>query len=206
MLLANTVKQVYTLRSLNLLNINTGSLILDLRGNSGGLLSLAEYTVNAIINGAGQLTSQLMYQQRYNDQLPFLNQQIVFSQPDRGLSLSSVVIVIDQYTCSAAEMVINSLKPYIDVQLVGGHRSCGKHFGMNPLEVCEGILFPVTMEMLNARDNNNQRQGFMPSCFIEETWLYEWGDLRDPHIQQALNLATGRSCYGCDAAWVESWP
>jgi C-terminal processing protease CtpA/Prc len=109
---------------------NVKELIVDLRYNGGGYVSvqekLANYLVPSGANGA------LMMKQQFNDKLSEYNETTNFKKLG-SLNPTKLIFVVSNKTASASELLINSLKPYIDVKLVGPHKYAWKAGGFFPL-------------------------------------------------------------------------
>ena len=114
---------------------NITDLIIDLRYNGGGSVRTATYLAS-MINGTntGKLFSQEIWNEKVmNATAPeyflnnFTNQilnkdsngTILLDEPINSLSLQKVYFIITAATASASELVINGMRPYIDVRLVG---------------------------------------------------------------------------------------
>ncbi len=105
---------------------NVNEVVVDLRYNGGGYVTvqtkLANYLVNASANGA------LMMKQQYNDKYPQYNQTTNFKKLG-ALNLNRVFFIVSNNTASASELLINNLKPYMDVKLIGPSKTYGKPVG-----------------------------------------------------------------------------
>ena len=98
-------------------------LVVDLRYNGGGSVQTAAYLGSMI---TGQFTGQVFSKLFYNQNLEESNREFLFTNSIEGggninsLNLSRVyVLTTNRRTASASELLINSLKPYIDVVVVG---------------------------------------------------------------------------------------
>lgn len=98
-------------------------LVLDLRYNGGGSVRTAQDLASMI---TGQFAGQLFYTEQWNeDRQEEYAENGVFNTTLRNgtninsLNLSSVYIITSGSTASASELVINSLKPYINVIQIG---------------------------------------------------------------------------------------
>lgn len=113
-------------------------LVLDLRYNGGGSVRTATYLASMI---TGQFTGQLFAKQQWNARVqahyesnfPQALQELFTAQITNGpainsLNLTKVYILTSPSTASASELVINCLKPYIDVVVIGD-RTVGKNVG-----------------------------------------------------------------------------
>jgi C-terminal processing protease CtpA/Prc len=100
-------------------------LILDLRYNPGGRISISNKLASQIAGNtvAGSPSYDFVYNDKYQEQ----NFGFDFSNQANQLGLNRVVVLTSPSTASASEIVINSLRPYIDVITVG-EKTLGKPF------------------------------------------------------------------------------
>lgn len=99
-------------------------LILDLRYNGGGQSSCASLLASMII--PSQYLNQEFCHIVYNDKHPEKNGTIPFKESyiyqgadGANLNLRRVFILTGRQTASSAELVINCLRPYMEVILIG---------------------------------------------------------------------------------------
>jgi len=107
-------------------------LVLDLRYNSGGSIATATKLASMI---TGQFSNQLFAKQQWNEKLQsYLESQNpsslnnLFVSGLNSLNLNRVFILTTKSTASASELVINCLKPYINVVQIG-EKTTGKNVG-----------------------------------------------------------------------------
>ncbi|MCJ8314010.1 MAG: hypothetical protein HRU38_17780 [Saccharospirillaceae bacterium] len=170
------------------------NLIFDFRSNGGGLVSLAGFIANSSLNEQNTLTGESLLNYEYNERRSGLNQTFNFANDDYDIGADKVVVLIDAGSCSASELVINMLLPYVDVTIIGDQSSCGKPYGMEPAQICDGYLFPVTLKFTNANNDADYIDGFSPDCVVKDTVEYNWGDVKDPQIDEALHILNGGNC------------
>lgn len=168
-------------------------LVLDLRYNGGGYISIAKQLASQI--GGRNVLGQKMLSYIYNNNNSSSNYDLLFDLGDgkEQLNLSRVVILTTQATASASEMVANALTPYIDVQVVGS-RSYGKPVGMNINKLCDHRIFAINFQTTNASGYGDYFDGLPVDCAAEDTIEHNWGDQRDPLLKEALYLIDNNSC------------
>ncbi|GGM97107.1 peptidase S41 [Dyadobacter beijingensis] len=112
-------------------------LVLDLRLNGGGYMSSAVTLASLIVPGNNG--SKLFYTEQWNDKYmaywkkekgeEALNYRFSQESSNIGSRLNRVFVLTSQGTASASELVVNGLRPYIDVVTVGDHTAGKNLFG-----------------------------------------------------------------------------
>lgn len=174
-------------------------LVIDERYNGGGLLSVAQYLGSLIVgNGdSGQTFATLNYNSLHTDQDQTLN----FQNTTNGLNLNRVVVITTAATASASELLINALRPYIDVVTVGS-TTFGKPVGENGFDFCSSVLYPMTFNMLNAAGAGNYFSGIAPTCAAVDDLGHALGDPNEASLAEALYYIANGNC-GASAAAAE---
>lgn len=140
--------------------------ILDLRYNNGGLLSCAELmcTLLAPASALGQTLGYLEFNADIaSEPMAFtLNSGLIGS--GANLNLSRLYVLTSSQTASASEMVINCLKPYMDVVVIGG-TTVGKNQGSRTFSSPELMITmsPIVCKIYNAEGESDYESGFSPS-------------------------------------------
>jgi C-terminal processing protease CtpA/Prc len=129
--------------SISLGQQQVNELIVDLRYNGGGYVTVQQRLANYIINAA--YSGQVMMMEQFNDKYTRLNKTIRFSKLG-SVNVNRVSFIVSSTTASASELLINNLKPYMDVRLVGPAKTHGKPVGFFPLPVGIGTFFPFHSE------------------------------------------------------------
>jgi hypothetical protein len=179
-------------------NAGVGDVIVDLRYNGGGYVDLqsklADWLVKSSANG------QLMMKQVYNSQNS-QNNQITNFQKLGSLNLDDIYFIVGRGTASASELLINNLKPYMDVKLVGG-TTHGKPVGFFPIPVGDWYIFPVSFRTTNKNNEGNYFNGFTANAQVADGLDKDWGDLGETSLASAIsNITTG--AYQRNAPYVE---
>ncbi|MCF0071469.1 S41 family peptidase [Dyadobacter sp. CY261] len=183
-------------------NSNVNALVLDLRYNPGGYVSSATNLASLI----GKVTSNdIFYYKEYNKQVTETNlkkygesyfyDKFVAKSENIGGNLKNLVVLVSSRSASASELVINGLKPFMTVTLVGG-KTVGKNVGSVTLsDEKNGIkvgLQPIVSKSLNKDKKSDYHVGFEPDVKVSEgNILYPYGDPRDPLLGEALFQITG---------------
>jgi hypothetical protein len=164
-------------------------LVLDLRYNGGGLVSVAQHLASLI--GGARTDGQLLAQYFHNDRNTFRNRDIRFEGKEQAFPLERVVVVTTRSTASASELVINALRPFVPVVTVG-ETSYGKPVGMYGIDFCDKVLYPVAFSLRNADGEGDYFGGFTPTCPAVDDIDRQLGDPVEGSLAEALRyLSTG---------------
>ncbi|MCF0056689.1 S41 family peptidase [Dyadobacter sp. CY356] len=182
---------------------NVNALILDLRYNPGGYVSSATNLASLI--GKNISDSKVFYYKGYNSTItPVLKKQYgddyfedKFSTKSQniGSSLKNLIILTSSRTASASELLINGLKPYMTVTLVGD-KTVGKNVGSITLSDKTGKvkwgLQPIVTKSYNSLKQSDYSTGFTPDISVKEGLrLYPYGSVKDPLLNEALSRIVG---------------
>lgn len=165
-------------------------LVIDLRYNGGGLLRTAALLGSLI---EAEAAGQPLIVETYNDQHPDLNRQRLMFETQEGINASHVVFLTTGRTASASEQVINGLRPYLTVDIVGT-TTLGKPVGADSWDHCDYTLAPITFHSLNASGEGDYFQGIQPSCEVGDDLLHRLGDPEEAQLGAALRLLAGQPC------------
>ncbi|SNS27083.1 C-terminal processing protease CtpA/Prc, contains a PDZ domain [Belliella buryatensis] len=179
-------------------------LIIDFRYNGGGFVSSA---VNLASLVAPSINSESIFSKtKYNSFLSrddrFKNVQTKFLEKNQNignqLKSNKIYILTSARTASASELIINGLKPYLDIEIIGA-TTMGKNVGSVALEDENnsgnnyGIL-PIISKSFNSLDQSDYSLGFQPDITINELNFLPFkpfGDLDDPLLDAAISRITG---------------
>ena len=182
-------------------------LVVDLRYNPGGSTETQDTLANLIAPLAAD--NQKMYAYQFNQQLqqgnfPLLKQKPGFQNVSFAenfnsinyekagtLNLSRVFFIVTGSSASASELLINNLKPYMEVKLVGD-TTYGKPVGFFPIPVFNYALYPVSFRTINSAGQADYYDGFAPDKLTSDGVNKNWGDVTEPSLSAALNyISTG---------------
>lgn len=172
---------------------NIDTLILDLRYNPGGMGHIANQLASQIAgeNVRGETFNYL----KYNDLKSSENHSIPFTllEGQETLHLDSLIVLTSTRTASASELLINSLRPHINVVLIGEQTS-GKPVGMRAVAMCEEVIFAVTQHNLNSEMQGDYFGGLDVDCPVEDSVTAQWGELDDRVFNEALYWLENGKC------------
>ncbi|TWI63127.1 peptidase S41-like protein [Pseudoduganella lurida] len=173
-------------------------LVLDLRYNGGGLLSIAS-EVGYMIAGA-RSEGRTFEHTLVNDKLtprppaPFATRSQQSGQPLPTLNLARVYILAGPGTCSASESIINALRGIdVDVHLVG-ERTCGKPYAFTPTTNCGTTYFAIQFQGVNAKGYGEYGDGFAPTCAASDDLDHALGDSAEGMLATALHHRASGAC------------
>jgi carboxyl-terminal processing protease len=165
-------------------------LVIDLRYNGGGLLSTAALLGSLIDAGAA---GKPLIVETYNDLHPEMNRRRLMFEAPQAVDVPRVVFLVTGRTASASEQVINGLKPYLDVQVVGS-RTLGKPVGADSWTHCDYAIAPITFHSLNADGAGDYFNGIEPVCAAGDDLLHPLGNPEEAQLHAALRLLDDQTC------------
>ncbi|KIQ14049.1 peptidase S41 [Flavobacterium sp. MEB061] len=188
-------------------------LVLDLRYNGGGSINSATLLASLI---TGQFGGKIFSKIQYNiksmagmdaEGLERLNIKFLNSA-DAGLNslnLTTVYVLTTDNTASASELVINGLKPYINVVQIG-ETTIGKNVGsftvydsptldknskVNPNH--KYAMQPLVLKIANSEDFGDYTSGLTPT-YLQQEFVTSYGVLgetNEPFLATAISKITG---------------
>lgn len=175
--------------------------IIDLRYNGGGYVSMAERLSNYLAPTSA--TGNMMMKQQFNDKYgPTYNSTTNFNKIGT-LNLPRVFFIVRGGTASASELVINNLLPFMDVKLVGA-TTYGKPVGFFPIPVGAWYIFPVSFKTVNKDGQSNYYNGFTPNSAVGDGIDKDWGDLSETSLASAIKyITTGSFRLQAEPAYTE---
>jgi C-terminal processing protease CtpA/Prc len=167
-------------------------LVVDLRYNGGGRLKVARHLASLIAGDAGH-DRELAYHVQYNYDLREENEEYKLDRLAHALTLNRVYFITTRRTLSASEVVINSVRPYVDTYVIGGVTG-GKPVGMRSFEFCDKILYPITFRLVNADGETDYYDGLPSDCEANDDLLSQLGDPGEASFAAVLDLIDGKGC------------
>jgi hypothetical protein len=197
-------------------------LVLDIRYNGGGYLSIAS-ELAYMIAGAARTTNKTFERVTFNDQHPSIdpvtNQPLtptpflsttqglstVSGRPLPSLNLPRLYVITGSGTCSASESILNSLAG-VDVQIIQiGSTTCGKPYGFYPQDLCGTTYFSIEFQGVNDKGFGDYADGFtpgatttagFPGCAVDDDFTHELGDPQEGRLAAALAYRSSPGCAG----------
>lgn len=166
-------------------------LVLDLRYNGGGLVNVAQHMASYI--GGLRTEGQVFAEYFHNDRNAFRNQKIRFEHKPARLTLDRLIVVTTKASASASELVINALRPFMPVVVIGG-TTYGKPVGQYGITFCDKLLAPVSFALRNADGQGDFFDGFAPACTAPDDADHQLGDPEEGSLKEALTFAATGAC------------
>jgi C-terminal processing protease CtpA/Prc len=166
-------------------------LIVDLRYNGGGYVWIAGL-VGSLIGGP-EHAGEILLRNAYNPDYADWDGEMRLTDEPEAISAEQVIFLTSGGTASASELLINGLKPFMDVKLVGG-RTYGKPVGADAWQYCDNVVSPITFRSLNALGEGDYFQGIPVDCEVADDLDHMLGDERESRLQAALALMAGEGC------------
>ncbi len=170
---------------------NVSELVLDMRYNFGGRVMIANELASYLV-GRGKTDKAFTIYQR-NEKYRELTSTINFVNQTDALNLSRVFVLQTDDTCSAAELVTNGLRPFIDVITVGG-TSCGKPYATIPNTACGKVMNALELEAVNAAGSGGYYDGIAADCVVSENIAQALGYSNENLLATALGYIDNGSC------------
>jgi carboxyl-terminal processing protease len=168
-------------------------LVLDVRYNGGGFVDVAVHLASLI--GGSRTAGQVMLNYVHNDRVgPILNKQVRFADaPAQALDLQRLFVITTRASASASELIINSLRPFIPVVVVGD-TTYGKPVGQYQFPFCEKYLVPVAFSLRNANNEGDFFDGIAPNCRAADDYSHQLGDTAEASFGEALTFIRTGAC------------
>ncbi len=166
---------------------NIDELIIDLRYNPGGSVSLSHKIANLIAgyNNEGKIYQKMVY----NDRRLQNRINLYLKKEQNSIDLKRVIFITSNQSASASEALINGLKPLMEVKIFGG-KTHGKPVGMNGIFYGDYLFFPITFKGYNSKNVGEYYNGLEADKEAKDDARYAFGDeSSDECLKNALYYA-----------------
>jgi len=173
-------------------------LIIDLRYNGGGLISVAELMGNLMAEGRnGQLFEYVAFRESKANE----DESYAFQVQPQSIAPTRIAFIGTDSTASASELVINGFVPYLgtNMALVGGN-TYGKPVGQIALDrpQCDDRLRAIALRIENADRQGDYYNGLATTvpvtCAASDDFSHQLGDPQEAMTKVALDFLAGRAC------------
>jgi carboxyl-terminal processing protease len=172
-------------------------LIVDMRYNGGGSVPVAR-DLASMMSGMA-LDAKLFGRLRFNAQNTAKNIDYNFTANASALpaaplqGLGRVIFITSRDTASASELVINGLRPFMNVVLIGD-TTFGKPYGSQPLETCDTTYSAINFDLVNAAGQGGYSNGLPATCVVPDDVTHALGDPAEQRIAVALQYVQTNAC------------
>ncbi|MBC3784450.1 S41 family peptidase [Spirosoma utsteinense] len=178
-------------------------LVLDLRYNPGGSVTAAvnlaslisPKATNSTIFASYEYNKAFMDYIRSEGAIDQLRYPFVSKAQNIGSNLQRVFVLTTGRTASASELVINGLKPYMNVVTIGD-TTVGKNVGSqtfyDPTGRIKWGIQPIITKIFNAKGQSDYTNGFAPNTLAFEPLNPKaFGDITETMLGEAFYQITG---------------
>jgi len=171
-------------------------LVIDLTGNPGGYLNRAVQIADEMLSGRQMIVYTDGKEKRYTEQH--------FSGEEGDFEDGSVVIMVDEGSASASEIVAGAIQDH-DRGLIVGRRTFGKGLVQLPLDLTDGSELRLTISRYYTPSGRSIQKtyegGNLDEYYMEAYERYESGELYNSDsikVNDSLVFKTdkGRTVYG----------
>ena len=177
---------------------NLTDIIIDVRYNGGGLVSIAETLAELLSTGRD---GQTMYSSRFNTRHTQDQRTVLFSNEADAIPGVNIAFIATSGTASASELVINILEPYANVAIVGA-KTYGKPVGQYAFDQtgCDVRLRLVTFKHVNRDDEGDFYNGLPDTAFSDrfcpapDDVTNPQGDVAEASVATAVQWINSNAC------------
>jgi hypothetical protein len=181
------------------LDAGVNDLVVDIRYNPGGSPEPVA-AAGSLIGGPaldGKVFTYVTPNRRSQEALVAAGlppqQATLFVARPHSLGLRRVYFLTSPQTCSASEMFINGMLPWLDVWQVGGV-TCGKPYGYDPHTNCGTTYMIIAFEDSNALHEGGFTDGLVPRCAAEDDLSHALGNPAEGLLAAALAARDTGQC------------
>ena len=179
-------------------------LVIDLRYNGGGLVSIAELMGDLM--GAGR-QDQVFSHTTFRPEKASQNDTYTFHPRTQSIQPTRIAFIGTRGSASASELVINAMLPYLgnNMALIGSN-TYGKPVGQIALDLaaCDDRLRVVAFKTENADHQGDYFTGLASvipnTCAASDDLAHQLGDSNEGMLAAALGFLAGRACTPISAA------
>jgi len=178
-------------------NQQVNEFVLDLRYNNGGYMSCAQLLAS-ILAPSSAIGSEMGYL-KFNNQINPQEQSFYLDKSlisgGSNLNLSTLYVLTTSETAAASEMLINCLKPYMTVVIIGqttvGKNVASKTFANTNLQI---TMSPIVSKIYNSANESDYSDGFAPDYSLNESSypaaFLPFGNENELLLAKAISLIT----------------
>jgi carboxyl-terminal processing protease len=162
-------------------------MIVDMRYNGGGSVSVAEYLAGWLIGKNN--SNQPFVNFRHNTNLSNMDTTLDVPANPNGLALNRIFFIGTRSTASASELIINGVKPYLGSTILAGDTTHGKPVGMYafPFINYDYVALPISFKYTNANDDGDFYSGLPPNLLAGDDLTRDFGDPEETSLKAVLD-------------------
>lgn len=158
-------------------------MVMDLRYNPGGLTDVMA-RLASLITGT-DTDGKVLIEYEHNDKKTDYNSEVLFQQRSNSVNLGSIIFITSGGTASSSEALINSLKPYIDVTVIG-QSTYGKPVGMYVFKYGDWAFLPIVFKITNANNEGDYFNGIPPDFICADDVTRQFHDPEESCLKEAI--------------------
>lgn len=184
---------------LSMRNAGVTELVIDLRYNGGGLISIAELMGDLMgRNTSAQVFDFITFRASKSAE----NSTYRFNAQPQSIAPTKIAFITTGSSASASEMIINSMQPYLPNTQLGliGSNTFGKPVGQIALDrsACDDRLRVVAFRVENANRQGDYYTGLASTvpntCRASDDIRNPLGSRNEGMVSVALDFLAGRAC------------
>ncbi len=167
-------------------NEGVDELIIDLRYNGGGSVDVALHLSGWLTGNTNANKTFVKFQ--HNEKNRNLDSEHEIPYNGNSFDFNRIVFIGTGASASASELLINGMKPYADVTLIGTPTE-GKPVGMYVyvFDNYNYAVFPVSFKYTNANNVGDFYDGLQPDILVNDDITADFGDLDEDMLNTAVN-------------------
>ncbi len=172
-------------------------LIIDLRYNGGGSVSVASALIDNVTNvHASKRQMYLDWNSNYKNKNTNYTFEDIDMQDGNELNMQRVIFLVTNNSASASEAVINALVPYLGINNVVsiGKKTHGKPVGMSGSVYGQNYYFLINFFVRNNTGETTEFSGISVRCNAEDDITHIMGDVNETMLKTALYYIENNDC------------
>lgn len=173
--------------------------------NISGKTMYSEHYNQLMQKGEAKILANQLYLDKYGQHVYRGNRRATYFDVDYSVSgntetfqkkgalekIKRIYFIVSSNTASAAEMLINVLKPHMEVKLVGS-TTYGKPVGFFGIKLAGNTLFLSSFLIKNSDGKADYLNGFVPDILAGDDLSYDFGDRREGCLAMVLDDIQGK--------------